>query len=153
MPYKMETGTANFEGIAGTSAAVHFIASLSPMDETEALREQILKGMRNLDAHETELAGLFRRELQNIKGVQIYNSPEKHPQTPTIALTKDGLSPREMAAHLGDLGLFVWDGHFYALTLIEKLGLFDSGGVVRVGMAPYNSKEEVHRLLEGIESA
>jgi len=56
-----------------------------------------------------------------------------------------------VAAKLGEKGLFVWDGHFYAIRLVEKLGLDQKGGLVRAGLCPYNTEQEIDRLLEEIK--
>ena len=62
----------------------------------------------------------------------------------------DGHSPRDIATHLGKLGIAVWDGDYYAYELIRALGLAESGGMVRVGMTHYNEPAEIHRLVEGL---
>jgi selenocysteine lyase/cysteine desulfurase len=66
-------------------------------------------------------------------------------------VTLDGVSPREAAEALGRQGIFAWDGDFYAQGLIERLGLFGSGGVLRLGIVHYNTAAEVDRLLEALE--
>ena len=68
-----------------------------------------------------------------------------------MAFTLEGYSPRQVARALGEQGLFVWNGDFYATTLIERLGLAQGGGVVRVGLSPYNTPEEVDRLVKAVE--
>ncbi len=154
MPYKMETGTANHEGIAGTTEAVKFIASLAGGKNGHDLRAAVLSGMEGLEEYESELMQSLIEGLKDIPSVRLYGpTGAAAPCTPTAAFTKEGATPRELATRLGDIGIFVWDGDFYATTLIEKLGLADSGGVVRVGLAPYNTQEEVDRLLEAIEQA
>ena len=71
-------------------------------------------------------------------------------RTPTVAVTLRGVAPREAASVLGNAGIFTWDGHFYAQALIERLGLLDTGGVLRLGLVHYNTLEEVDRVLDGI---
>jgi selenocysteine lyase/cysteine desulfurase len=69
-----------------------------------------------------------------------------------VAVTIDGTTPRAAAEALGRQGMFTWDGDFYAQALIERLGLSETGGVLRLGLVHYNTPAEVDRLLEGLES-
>ena len=68
-----------------------------------------------------------------------------------VAFTLAGRTPREVASFLGERGIYVWDGHYYALEVVRRLGLEASGGMVRVGLAHYNTMEEVDRLGEALE--
>jgi selenocysteine lyase/cysteine desulfurase len=68
-------------------------------------------------------------------------------RTPTAGFTLDGFSAREVATRLGDRGIAVWDGDFYATGLVERLGLADEG-LVRVGLTHYNTAAEVDRLID-----
>ena len=63
----------------------------------------------------------------------------------------EGHSPRELATKLGERGIFTWDGNYYAINLTERLGVEQSGGMLRIGLAHYNTKEEVERLLEELK--
>lgn len=67
---------------------------------------------------------------------------------PTVAFRIEGLPPRRIAEALGERGIFVWDGNYYALAVTERLDVEDKGGMVRVGLAHYNTVEEVDRLIE-----
>jgi selenocysteine lyase/cysteine desulfurase len=71
-------------------------------------------------------------------------------RVPTFAFTLEGHTPREIAAELGRRGMAVWDGDYYAWELIRALGLAESGGMVRVGLAHYNSAAEVDRLVSAL---
>ena len=85
-----------------------------------------------------------------IPGVTFYGikDPAKFDRrTPTVAIRVEGHSPRELATHLGERGIFTWDGSYYAIDLAERLGLQTSGGMLRIGLAHYNTAEEVERLL------
>jgi selenocysteine lyase/cysteine desulfurase len=64
-----------------------------------------------------------------------------------VAVRIAGRSPRELAACLGERGIFTWDGNYYALNLTERLGVEPSGGMLRIGLVHYNTAEEVNRLL------
>jgi selenocysteine lyase/cysteine desulfurase len=89
-------------------------------------------------------------ELADTKGVTLYGPPAGHPRTSTVSFTVDGSTAMEVARTLGERGLFVWDGHFYAVRLVERLGLIARGGLVRVGLCPYTTREEIERLLEAV---
>ena len=69
-------------------------------------------------------------------------------RTPTFGVTLANRSAREVAERLGEQGIFVWDGHFYALGVVDRLGLAEQGGLVRIGFAHYNTPEEVSRVIE-----
>jgi selenocysteine lyase/cysteine desulfurase len=159
---RVETGTQNFEGIAGTLAAVDYLRSVgrrfggsgagSP-DGSERRRE-IVAAMRAIGIYERGLAQRLISGLSAIAGLRIWGVADPgrlDERTPTLAVTLDGVSPREAADALGRQGIFAWDGDFYAQGLIERLGLFGSGGVLRLGIVHYNTEAEVDRLLEALE--
>ncbi|MBA3708929.1 MAG: aminotransferase class V-fold PLP-dependent enzyme, partial [Planctomycetes bacterium] len=68
-------------------------------------------------------------------------------RTPTFGITLAGCSPRRASERLAERGVFVWDGHFYAKGLVDQLGLTDTGGLLRIGFAHYNTEDEVDRVL------
>ena len=89
--------------------------------------------------------------LLAIPGLTFYGikDPAKFDQrTPTVAIRMEGYTPRELATRLGERGIFTWDGNYYAINLAERLGVQDSGGMLRIGLTHYNTAEEVERLLE-----
>ena len=79
-----------------------------------------------------------------------YGTPDLDRRVPTVAFTVEGRAPAAVAAALGAQGIFVWDGNYYALELMERLGLERSGGAVRVGAAHYTTAEEIDRFLEAV---
>ncbi len=133
-PYKVrpapgyETGTAQHELLAGFVAAVEYVESI---------------GLDAIVAHERELGQRFLDGLP--EGVTLYGQPTMEGRVPTFALTLEGRSPTEVAKYLGDRGIFVWDGDYYAIEVMKRLGLAD--GAVRVGIVHYNTAAEVDRLL------
>ncbi|KPK75619.1 MAG: aminotransferase [Phycisphaerae bacterium SM23_30] len=156
IPFKIETGTLNHEGIAGAAAAVDFIADIGAkyvedfIDQTpkySGRRRNIISGMLALEAYEQPLAQEIIDGLSQIEKVKIYGPPPGHPRTSTVSFIIKGVNSQQVAQVLGEKGLFVWDGHFYACRLVECLGLEEQGGLVRVGLAPYNTNEEMERLL------
>ncbi len=160
---RFETGTQNFEGIAGARAAVEYLASVGDRfgvglteggGGTAGRRERVVAGMRAIQAWESGLAERLLRGLAAIPGVRVHGIADPAriaERTPTVAITIDGTTPREAAEALGRQGMFTWDGDFYAQALIERLGLFEGGGVLRLGLVHYNTPAEVDRLLEALE--
>jgi cysteine desulfurase family protein (TIGR01976 family) len=149
IPDKLETGTQNHEGIAGVKGAIDFICSLG---EGSSQRERMVDAMRTIEEYEADLASKFRDGLRDLPGVKLYAAPDGVRKTPTIAFRVEGHSTDEVCARMLEHGFFVAAGDFYASTLAEKLGISDSGGFVRAGLAPYNTEEEVERFVEVLGS-
>jgi cysteine desulfurase family protein (TIGR01976 family) len=163
-PHKFETGTLNHEGLAAVTAAIDYLAELGRnngsyledtvnLDDYEGRRKELKQAMNAIAAYERPLFAYMMAEVQKIPGITVYGitNPEEFDQRcPTLAFTRSGFTPAEIAAHLGDQGIFVWDGNYYALAVTERLGLEESGGMVRVGLAHYNTKEEVDRLITAL---
>jgi len=149
IPGRLETGTQNHEGIAGVKGAIEFISSLGDGDSR---REKLVTGMKAIEEYEADLASKFRAALREIPGVKLYAAPDGVPKTPTLAFRVEGRSPRGLCEHIAQEGFFVADGHFYASTLAEKLGILDKGGWIRAGLAPYNTEEEVDGFIESLKS-
>lgn len=151
---RWETGTQNHEGIAGTLAAVEYLASVGErfggVAPGASRRERLLAGMRAIEAYERELSLLLLDGLAAVPGLTLHGLADPArvaERTPTFALTLDGWSPRAVTEALAARGIHAWDGDFYATTLIEDLGLAAAGGVVRVGLVHYTTAAEVERLL------
>lgn len=155
-PGKIETGTLNFAALAGSTAALEFIASLG-QDGAETtsltLRERLNAAMKIVGEHEHSLSRKLYDGLLSIPGVAVHGLPVESGshRTPTVAFTMKGIPSPEVTKSLGEQGIFVWGGHFYAPTLIEKLGTQPDGGVVRVGLAAYSTTNEADRLLTHVE--
>jgi selenocysteine lyase/cysteine desulfurase len=106
--------------------------------------------MGAIRAYELDLYRRLAAGLESIPGLRLFgitDPAEFERRTPTAGFTLEGLEAREVATQLGDRGIAVWDGDFYATGLVERLGLADEG-LVRVGLTHYNTAEEVDRLLE-----
>lgn len=147
-PYRIETGTLNHAAIAGVKAAVEYIADFG---DGKDLRSRLLDAMARIGEHERAVARRFYDRLRAIAGVTIWGPDFSSPdRAPTVSITLDGMTPAAAAAKLGDQGLQVWDGDFYAARAIESLGLAKAGGVLRTGILLYNTAEEVDRLADAI---
>jgi len=160
-PYKFETGTLNHEGIAGAAEAIEFISDIGLKtgdqfskitDGLQGRRKNIVAGMMYMEAYERPLAENFKKELSKIAKVKAYCPPEDYPQTSTVSFTVEGVHPNKVATLLANKAICVWDGDFYATQFTKVLGLRESGGFVRVGLAPYNTEEELDRTLAVIRS-
>ena len=145
VPERFELGTLPYELLAGTTAAVDYIAGLasSAGDRRTALEES----MRALDAHEEQLFARVLDGLTAIDGVVLHGRPAR--RTPTALFTVDGLTPREVYEGLAKVGVNAPASHFYAIEASRHAGLGDAGGV-RVGLAAYTSADDVERLIEGV---
>lgn len=162
-PGKFETGTQNHEGIAGATAAVNYLALLGEkygsahvgdMSPYWGRRLHLKTGLQAIQAYEQQIFSRLLRGLkeQDARLYGITDPARMAERTPTVAFTMDGISPRDIAAHLGDQNIYVWDGNYYALALMERLGLEGHGGAVRVGLAHYNTAEEVDRFLQAMHA-
>ena len=151
-PHRFETGTGNFEGWAGALAAVEYLAELGARFGAAAAgtsqRARIVAGMAAIRAYEIPLYRRLAAGLGRIPGLRVLGLgvEDVERRTPTAAITVEGHAPHDVAASLGDRGIAVWDGDFYATGLIERLGLAPAG-VVRIGLTHYNTEAEVDRLL------
>ena len=109
--------------------------------------------MSAIRATERELAVRALNALLSVPGLAlrgIVDPARLDERVPTFAFTLAGHSPREIAATLGNRGIAVWDGDYYAYELMRALGLAESGGMVRVGFVHYNELAEVNRLAEAL---
>jgi len=155
---RFETGTPNFEGLAGVVAAVEYLEwvgrTQGVAEEGTGRRLTLHTAMTAIRTYEMELYGRLVDGLESIRGVRIHGITDRGQfdrRTPTAAVTIEGIAPRAAAEALGRDGIATWDGDFYATGLIERLGLAESGGVLRIGLVHYNTAEEVDRLLESLE--
>ena len=144
-PHRWETGTAAFELIAGVGAAIEYLASLGGGQPDRA---GIEAGMAALGAYERDLIAHLIPMLQSIPGIRIYGitDPQRfHERVPTVVFTMEGYTPLEVAAHLAKQHIYVWDGNYYAVEIMNVLGAAEHG-MVRVGLAHYNTHDEIDRL-------
>jgi cysteine desulfurase family protein (TIGR01976 family) len=148
-PEKIETGTQNHEGIVGAAAAVEFMASL-PGRQRGTRRERLKAffGMHVL--HGEYLVTKLWSQLASIPGVTLYGpEPGTSMRTPTVSFTLRGHKTNDIARALAKKGVFVSNGDFYAMTVIERIGQA-ADGVVRVGCSCYTTEEEVDRVIAGV---
>jgi cysteine desulfurase family protein (TIGR01976 family) len=163
-PDRWETGTQNHEGLAGVSAAVDYLAWVgekfgsSPKPAQAGLtprRGKLVQAMRAIGGYEQTLSRRLLEGLNAIQGVTswgITDPADVSERVPTIIFTVERKAPAEVAERLGQQDIYVWDGDYYAQAVMERLGVADRGGMVRVGAAHYNTIAEVDRFLNVLES-
>jgi cysteine desulfurase family protein (TIGR01976 family) len=149
LPFAFETGTQNHEGFAGWVAAVEYLAGLG---EGRGRRAAVASAFeRAIVPWEAELSRRFLEGIRHIPSLRLYGiaEPERAGErTPTFAIRVADQHPAETAKTLAERGIFVWDGNYYALEIMERLRLQDSGGAVRIGFCHYNTRDEVERVLQ-----
>jgi cysteine desulfurase family protein (TIGR01976 family) len=160
-PDRWETGTQNHEGLAGLAAAVDYLADVGrdaggPAAEAGTTRrDAVVAAFDAICAHERELSARFLAGLARMPRIRLWGIADTAriaERTPTFAIRVGEQHPAETAEELGRRGILVWDGHYYAITVMERLGLLDSGGAVRVGFCHYHSADEVDRVLDELDS-
>lgn len=161
MPFKMETGTPAIELACGAAETVEFIAAIGERHaqyfETElkglsGRRRNVVAGMLAIDAYEEPIAKKLRTALAAIPGIKVYGPPEGAERTSTVSFLKEGVNSAEIGKYLADRGIFVWDGDYYAIEIINNVWkLEEKGGLVRVGLAPYNLESEIDRVIDAVK--
>ncbi len=150
-PFCWETGTQNFEAIGGVLAAIEYIAQIADDTGAASLRDRLARAMTGIRAYEKTLSERMIPALLSISGLELYGITEESKmdwRTPTFGFNIKGRHPEEVARYLAKNAIFSWNGNFYALGLTEKLGLEESGGMVRLGCVHYNTFEEIDRVID-----
>lgn len=151
-PGKWMTGTQSHEAIVGALAAVDYLAELGrevKNDQSLDRKEALKHAYDAIIEYERMLCLLMLEGLSQIPGVKVWGIKDRariEERMPTVSITHDRLRPAEVAKALGDQGIFVWHGNYYALQLTETLGL-EPDGMVRIGLVHYNTPAEVDRFL------
>jgi cysteine desulfurase family protein (TIGR01976 family) len=155
LPDRWETGTQLHELIAGIAAAVEYIAELGRRCDpgVNDRRAALLAAYRATRQHEMALLSRLIPGLLAIPGLQFFGitDPKRfHERCSTVSVRLANHQAAEVAAFLGERGIFTWDGNYYALNLTERLGVEQTGGLLRIGLVHYNTAEEVDRLLSAL---
>jgi len=157
LPGRFETGTQNHEGIAGVLGAIEYFEWLGnefgnddiALEDYSGRRLELKKAMAVINEHELGLSHALLSTLQSVPGLTIFGLTDANrldERVATYSFRLKNLHPRQVAEKLAEQSIYVWDGNYYALNVTERLGLEDSGGMVRVGAAHYNTLEEVEQL-------
>jgi cysteine desulfurase family protein (TIGR01976 family) len=155
IPNRWECGTLNHECIAGVAACADYLADLGRHGSppVSSRRAAVLAAYEAIQRHEHELMVGLIQGLLRIPGLKLYGilDPKRFVQRcPTVAVRINGFTPLELATRLGERGIFTWDGNYYALNLTERLNVEKDGGFLRIGIAHYNTVEEIERLLTAL---
>jgi cysteine desulfurase family protein (TIGR01976 family) len=148
VPERFELGTLPYELMAGTTAAVDFLASMAPVGSGEgSRRERLVASMAALEEHEDRLRRRVEDALAQLPGSTVWSRASR--RTPTLLVTFAGHASYDVSRHLADHGVNAPAGSFYAYEAARVLGLGAEGGV-RIGLAPYTDDADVDRLLEAL---
>ncbi|MDH3427232.1 MAG: aminotransferase class V-fold PLP-dependent enzyme, partial [Gemmatimonadota bacterium] len=149
-PGRWERGTPAYEALAGTAAAIDWLASLAPA-ECGGRSQRLDRTFEVLHERGSALGERLWDGLDRIPGVHLYGPSPDRPRTPTVAFSADRIASAELAGRLAaEHGVFVSHGHFYAPDTLEDLSVTDSTGLVRAGCACYTTNDEVDRLVAGV---
>jgi len=165
LPYKFETGTQNHEGIAGVLGSLEYIEWLGKefgADQESVWkatgfsgrRLELKKGMSAMQAYEAELSRELIEIIESVPGTRIHGITDLNrldERVPTVSFTLERKRPEQIAEAIGKQDIYVWNGHNYALAIVERLGLLEAGGMIRVGPVHYNTKEELQKFGEVLE--
>jgi cysteine desulfurase family protein (TIGR01976 family) len=150
LPHKFETGTLSHEGMAGCLGAIEYLEQFGS-GETRAKR--ISSAWERLVACEHALTQRLIDGLRGVKGLAIRgvtSANAMHRRVPTVSFTLDGHHPDALAKSFAAENIFVWSGHNYAIEPVGRMGLLDKGGVLRTGLAHYNTAAEVDQFLSAL---
>lgn len=155
LPGRWMTGTQNHEGIAGTMAAIDYLAEIGRAHDPAASdRPSALAAAYSaIVGYERTLVRHMLESLAEVKDLRVWGITDLDrlaERVPTVAITHSRRTPQEIAQHLADRGIFVWHGNYYALPLTESLGL-EPEGMVRIGQLHYNTRDEIDRLIQVLQ--
>jgi selenocysteine lyase/cysteine desulfurase len=145
VPERFELGTLPYELLAGTTAAVDFLAGLS--SSAGERRTRVVESMRAVEAHEERLFARLLDGLRSVPRVTLHGDPAR--RTPTALFSVGGMAPVDVYEALAARGVNAPASHFYAIEAVRWMGLGDEGAV-RAGLAPYTDDEDVDRLLTAV---
>lgn len=156
LPDRFETGTPQFELLAGLSATFEYFENFGRRVSSSDNRRDLIKAAYKMSRdYEEPLTNMLIDGISRIKGVTIYgitNPNRVHERVPTVSLRHDTIKPTDIAKSLAEAGIFVWHGHNYAYEPTRFLNIPEDEGVVRIGLANYNTKEEVTRVVQAIDA-
>ncbi len=155
IPECFETGTQSHEGFAGITAAVDYFAWIGETMTGASDRPAALRAaMDLLFDYEQSLSARLIEGLTGIAGVTVQgitSADALHRRAPTVSFTHATATPASIAEALAGENIFVWNGHNYAVELARALGIYESGGAVRIGPVHYNSIAEIDETIDVID--
>jgi len=154
LPGRWMTGTQNFECINGTRAAIDYLANIGRLDgDQRDRREALVEAFRMIRDYERKLVDRLLDELAAMPQFKVWGvtkAEDRDRRFPTVSITHESLSAETVAKRLANAGIFCWNGNYYALPLTERIGV-EPDGMVRIGLAHYNTEAEVDRLLAELQ--
>jgi cysteine desulfurase family protein (TIGR01976 family) len=150
LPHKFETGTLSHEGMAGCLGAIEYLEQFGTGDSRA---RRISSAWTAMAAYEQKLTLRLIEGLKSFKGLTIRgitSANAMHRRVPTVSFTLEGHHPQALAKAFAADNIFVWSGHNYAVEPVTRMGLMDKGGVLRIGLAHYNTEAEVDTLLASL---
>jgi len=148
-PNCWETGTLNFEALSAFSKAIDYLSSLG---EGDNLRSKLESAYHNIHQYEASLTTYFLARLKEFPIIELFGNPTAINRTATFALRFGDIDPSKVATHLGEHEIYTWSGHLYADRLTDALGVTQKGGILRVGLMHYNTKEEIDQFFSALSS-
>lgn len=149
---RFETGTPSFEAQAGTAGAVRYLENLGGAlaPSSTGRRVRLAETMHRCKAYEAGLGDHLLAGLSTLPGFRLWGSPTMAGRVPTFGMTFVGHDPHAIAQALAQRGIYSWAGHFYAIEVIKRLGFADRGGLLRLGLCHYNSRDDVDRTIDAL---
>ena len=147
VPERFEFGTLPYELMAGVSASIDYLTTLDDQ-ATGTRRERLVKSLNSLEEYEQSLFDYMVKALTTLPGITIYSKAKHH--TPTAYFNFKGVDAAELYKFMATKKVNLPAHNFYALEVSRALGLGDTGAV-RAGLAPYSTKDDVDRLIAGLE--
>jgi cysteine desulfurase family protein (TIGR01976 family) len=147
--HRFETGTPSFEGQAAVLGTVDYLEWLGEALDPQAnsRRARLIAAMQGATVYEHDIGTRLLEGLTTIPGLRLWGTPTMEDRVPTFSFTIEGHHPDAIAEHLAAREIYSWSGSFYAVEVIDRLGLAESGGLLRVGLCHYNTAGEVDRLI------
>lgn len=156
-PTKFETGTPAIELLAGLVATVNYYISLGEdLGASGSNRNKIETAFKATLVYEENLAKRLIAGLKVIDGIEIFGGVSDNQlknRVPTVSFRHKSVTPKKIASELAQKNIFVWNGHNYALGIVQQLGIPEDEGVVRIGMAHYNTVDEVEQVIAAVKNA
>jgi cysteine desulfurase family protein (TIGR01976 family) len=155
-PEKYETGTKNHECLAGLGATLEYLAEFGAgTPQAGPTQESLSAAMAAIRDYEKTLSAAMLEGMATVPGLRVYGITDParlDERVPTFAFNIEGHKAVDVSRKLGEAGIFSWAGNFYALEIMETLGLEAAGGAVRVGAVHYNTLEEIDRLVTSLRA-
>jgi cysteine desulfurase family protein (TIGR01976 family) len=152
LPERWMTGTQNHEGLAGVAAGIDYLAGIAP-PRAAPLRARLEVALHAIRDHETRLATALLEVLNDLPPYRVWGivDPHRSDRVATFSVTHRSLPAEELARRLARHEIYAWHGNFYALDLLERLGVEEQGGFLRLGVVHYNTTDEIERLGQVLE--